>query len=145
MSYNAAGVLAHMASDGPEAWTIKLPERFDLLFLHILELISNYRDHVLSRLTRAINRWDLHSCRNINYRSFLPIIHLAGVTHTPECQLWAIWALTNLTTVTPEKYCPLVIQEGGLTLVEDILNENSTTSENTLEKVKSLADILRYH
>jgi len=127
VSYNAAGVLAHMASDGPEAWTIKLPER----------------DHVLSRLTRAINRWDLHSCRNINYRSFLPIIHLAGVTHTPECQLWAIWALTNLTTVTPEKYCPLVIQEGGLTLVEDILNENSTTSENTLEKVKSLAVILR--
>ena len=27
VSYNAAGVLAHMASDGPEAWTIENPER----------------------------------------------------------------------------------------------------------------------
>ena len=27
VSYNAAGVLAHMASDGPSAWTIKHPER----------------------------------------------------------------------------------------------------------------------
>lgn len=27
VSYNAAGVLAHMASDGQEAWTIDHPER----------------------------------------------------------------------------------------------------------------------
>ena len=27
VSYNAAGVLAHMASDGPEAWTITHPDR----------------------------------------------------------------------------------------------------------------------
>ena len=40
MSYNAAGVLAHMASDGPEAWTIKQPDR----------------EHVLFRMSRAINR-----------------------------------------------------------------------------------------
>jgi len=143
VSYNAAGVLAHMASDGPEAWTIKFPERLEMLMPYILELMNNYRDHVLSRLVRAVNRWDLHSGRNINYRSFLPIIHLAGVAHTPECQLWAVWALANLTTVTPEKYCPLVVQEGGLTLVEDILNENSTKAETAIEKVKSLAEIMR--
>ena len=114
-----------------------------MLMPYILELMNNYRDHVLSRLVRAVNRWDLHSGRNINYRSFLPIIHLAGVAHTPECQLWAVWALANLTTVTPEKYCPLVVQEGGLTLVEDILNENSTKAETAIEKVKSLAEIMR--
>ena len=33
MSYNAAGVLAHMTSDGQAAWTIKHPERF--LYLQI--------------------------------------------------------------------------------------------------------------
>ena len=27
VSYNAAGVLAHITSDGPDAWTIKQPER----------------------------------------------------------------------------------------------------------------------
>ena len=63
VSYNAAGVLAHMASDGPEAWTIKHPERI----------------HVLARMSRAINRWNLKSERNINYRSFAPIIKLAGI------------------------------------------------------------------
>ena len=63
VSYNAAGVLAHMASDGPDSWTIKHPERV----------------HVLSRMSRAINRWNLKSERNINYRSFAPIIKLAGI------------------------------------------------------------------
>ena len=28
VSYNAAGVLAHMASDGPGAWTIQYPDRY---------------------------------------------------------------------------------------------------------------------
>jgi hypothetical protein len=31
VSYNAAGVLAHMASDGPAAWTINDPSRVDVL------------------------------------------------------------------------------------------------------------------
>merc|ERR1712210_163673 len=65
-SYNAAGVLAHMASDGPEAWTVRQPER----------------SFVLDRMVRAINRWDISSSRNINYRSFAPIIRLVGARHT---------------------------------------------------------------
>merc|ERR1711872_585083 len=73
VSYNAAGVLAHMTSDGQAAWTIKHPER----------------EHVLFRMARAINRWDLRSGRNI-----------------------------NLTTVTPEKYCHLVVQEGGMAMLD---------------------------
>ena len=43
VSYNAAGVLAHIASDGPVAWTIETP----------------VREHVLERLERAVNRWRL--------------------------------------------------------------------------------------
>lgn len=52
VSYNAAGVLAHMASDGPEAWTVKEPAR----------------EAVLNRVASAVARWDLHAERNINYR-----------------------------------------------------------------------------
>ena len=40
VSYNAAGVLSHMASDGDQAWTCDTP----------------HRDHVLERLVRAVNR-----------------------------------------------------------------------------------------
>lgn len=52
VSYNAAGVLAHIASDGAECWKIKEPKRED----------------VLNRIVTAIDRWDLDSKRNINYR-----------------------------------------------------------------------------
>lgn len=107
VSYNAAGVLSHMASDGSAAWTISCPAR----------------DHVLERLVRAVNRWDINTNRNINYRSLSPIIGLLSVTHTRECQLWATWAIANLTKFDEPKYCPLVEQEGGLKLIREIVDE----------------------
>ena len=83
VSYNAAGVLAHMASDGAEAWTISEPSRGE----------------VLSRMVEAIEKWTIDTSRNINYRSFEPILRLIRVEHTPQCQHWAVWALANLTRV----------------------------------------------
>lgn len=83
MSYNAAGVLAHIASDGPLDWTIDTPSR----------------DEVLNRMSKAIERWNLNTERNINYRSFEPILGLVRCYETPECQHWAVWALANLTKV----------------------------------------------
>merc|ERR1712029_404007 len=101
------------------------------------------REHVLARMDRAINRWNIKSNRNINYRSFAPIIKLAGVSHTPQCQMWAISALANLTSVTPNKYCKLVLEEGGLTLMEEILNENSDQVKTSVDQVKEWASIVR--
>ena len=111
VSYNAAGVLSHIASDGLAAWTVEAPDR----------------EHVLERLVRAVNRykylvgkyvfiyflsrWRVEEKRNINYRSLAPIISLLGVSHTRECQLWAAWAVANLTLFDEDKYCPLVEEE----------------------------------
>ncbi|XP_041986251.1 protein zer-1 homolog [Aricia agestis] len=106
VSYNAAGVLAHMASDGPEAWTVEEPAR----------------EAVLERIAAAVERWNLRVERNINYRSFEPILGLLSAHHTPQCQHWAVWALANLTTVYPEKYCSLVEAEGGIGLLYGLLN-----------------------
>merc|ERR1711963_1012394 len=108
VSYNAAGVLAHIVSDGPEAWKIEEPRRSD----------------VLARMVRAIEGWSLNTKRNINYRSFEPILRLVRVNNTPECQHWAVWALANLTTVDAEKYCSLVENEGGIVLLEELINSN---------------------
>ncbi|XP_032526410.2 protein zer-1 homolog [Danaus plexippus] len=105
VSYNAAGVLAHMASDGPEAWTVFEPAR----------------DAVLERIATAVESWDRRAERNINYRSFEPILSLLHAHHTPQCQHWAVWALANLTTVYPDKYCGLVEAEGGLRLLNALL------------------------
>ncbi|KAJ9584522.1 hypothetical protein L9F63_021132 [Diploptera punctata] len=118
VSYNAAGVLSHMASDGPAAWILKSPKRED----------------VLRRMVAAIERWELHTERNINYRSFEPILYLAKIYHTPECQHWAVWALANLTEVYPTRYCSLVEAEGGLVILEEII-----ANEKPYECIKQLA------
>jgi len=72
-----------MASDGVEAWRIDTPSRED----------------VLQRMVNAIERWNLETERNINYRSFEPILRLIVCYDTPQCQHWAVWALANLTKV----------------------------------------------
>lgn len=77
-------MLAHIASDGAEAWKIKEPSR----------------DEVLVSMVNAIRRWDIKSERNINYRSFEPILGLVRCYETPQCQHWAVWALANLTQVS---------------------------------------------
>ena len=46
----------------------------------------------------AIESWELTTSRNINYRSFEPILRLVDVFDTPQVQHWAVWALANLTT-----------------------------------------------
>ncbi|MPC27462.1 protein zer-1 homolog [Portunus trituberculatus] len=121
VSYNAAGVLSHIASGGPEAWTIDRPTRAE----------------VLERMVAAIERWDLASKRNINYRSFEPILRLLEVYHTPQCQHWAAWALANLTRVYPDKYCSLVEEEGGIQLLQALL-----ASPAPYSRIKILARIV---
>ncbi|XP_034133936.1 protein zer-1 homolog isoform X1 [Drosophila guanche] len=113
VSYNAAGVLAHIASDGADAWTIKSPSR----------------EHVLDRMVAAIQRWNIKSERNINYRSFEPILSLVRCYETPQCQHWAVWALANLTQVYPEKYCQLVEQENGIQILNELIEHESPYSE----------------
>ncbi|XP_067645920.1 protein zer-1 homolog isoform X1 [Eurosta solidaginis] len=113
VSYNAAGVLAHIASDGPGAWTIESPTR----------------DSVLIRMVEAIKRWDIKSERNINYRSFEPILGLVRCYETPQCQHWAVWALANLTQVYPEKYCQLVKQEHGIEILTELIEHPSPYEE----------------
>lgn len=76
--------MAHIASDGPVAWTIREPSR----------------EKVLTSMVEAIRRWDIKSERNINYRSFEPILGLVRCYETPQCQHWAVWALANLTQVS---------------------------------------------
>merc|ERR1712179_147036 len=125
-SINAAEVLSHMASDGPAAWTISCPAR----------------DSVLERLVRAVDTWDINTNRNINYNTLSPIIGLLSVTHTRECQLWATWAIANLTKFDEPRYCPLVEQEGGLQqireIVYDIVSEVLTSNNSVNEKLVNL-------
>lgn len=108
VSYNAAGILSHILSDGAACWE---------------GIRAVFREGVLVRMRRAIDRWPLATKRNINYRSFEPILRLLRCEHTPEAQHWAVWALANLTHVYPDKYCPLVREEGGLEMLEELMQD----------------------
>ncbi|XP_054275660.1 protein zer-1 homolog [Macrosteles quadrilineatus] len=124
VSYNAAGVLSHLASDGEAAWRKGCPDR----------------EVVLSNMVVAIDKWSLETERNINYRSFEPILQLARVRHTPQCQHWAVWALANLTKVYPDKYCTLVEAEGGVEILKELILDDSP-----YEKTKELAHLVLEH
>ncbi|XP_037079743.1 zyg eleven-related protein 1-like [Pollicipes pollicipes] len=100
ISYHAAGVLSNMLSDGVSAWTLAEPSCAE----------------VMSRLERAIRAWNVAAERSINYRSLRPIIRLLRCD-VPESQLWAAWALANLTQAMPERYGRMVEDEGGARLL----------------------------
>jgi Zyg-11 family protein len=122
--------LAHIASDGAECWKIKEPNRED----------------VLNRIVTAIDRWDIESKRNINYRyrpdrssvnhsssysfyrfvfkrSFEPILRLLNMDHTPQCQYWAVWALANLTRVYGKilLFVPFFLSEMPILLFSNLM------------------------
>uniref|UniRef100_A0A8C2ZGU5 Protein zer-1 homolog n=1 Tax=Cyclopterus lumpus TaxID=8103 RepID=A0A8C2ZGU5_CYCLU len=113
VSYNACGVLSHIVFDGPEVWSMEEP----------------LRDTVMDKMWAAIRSWDVSSRRNINYRSFEPILRLLPQSISPVSQHWATWALFNLVSVYPSKYCPLLIKEGGITLLEKVLELESSHPE----------------
>uniref|UniRef100_A0A674PPT3 Protein zer-1 homolog n=1 Tax=Takifugu rubripes TaxID=31033 RepID=A0A674PPT3_TAKRU len=113
VSYNACGVLSHIMFDGPEVWSMEEPQR----------------DRVMEKMWDAIQSWDVSSRRNINYRSFEPILRLLPQSISPVSQHWATWALYNLVSVYPNKYCPLLIKEGGVRLLEKVLELESSQPE----------------
>uniref|UniRef100_A0A8C7U5B6 Protein zer-1 homolog n=1 Tax=Oncorhynchus mykiss TaxID=8022 RepID=A0A8C7U5B6_ONCMY len=119
VSYNACGVLSHIVFDGPEAWGMEEP----------------LRDTVMDKMMAAIQSWDVTSRRNINYRSFEPILRLLPQSIAPVSQHWATWALFNLVSVYPSKYCPLLVKEGGIVLLEKVL-ELQTSHEETKDMAR---------
>ena len=82
--YNCAGVLANILSDGLEAWNIG-------------PIID--QSIVNDEMYQTVQTWDLRRQRTINYRSLAPILRLLNENYPTGCIMWAVWAMTNLTTV----------------------------------------------
>ncbi|ESO12948.1 hypothetical protein HELRODRAFT_105637 [Helobdella robusta] len=122
VSYNACGVLANIMYDGASVWCLSHPDR----------------QMVRKRMVKAIKRWNMRAERNINYRSFAPILKLLDCHHTPEVQLWAVWALCNLTKVYLKKYCPILRNENGLDKLAELFQMS-----NVKEIKKLSARVLR--
>ncbi|CAI2349069.1 unnamed protein product [Caenorhabditis sp. 36 PRJEB53466] len=126
ISYNSAGVLAHMVSDGEEVW----------------KTMTVCRHEVMKQIVQATSTWKLATRRFINYRSFRPILRLLPLYHAYASQHWAVWALANLTTTDGEKYCAYVRDEGGVPLLEE-LSLNITTTSEIRQLARTVLDNIR--
>lgn len=112
--YNACGILAHIVSDGRKFWDENLPTTQRKLFLDAMK--------------SAIDKWPINSRRNINYRSFEPIVRLLEIDVAAEAQYWAVFALTNLTRINPSKYCPMLLPHDGLAKLRQLAKPGMTES-----------------
>lgn len=101
VSYFAAGIMAHLAAEGPAAW-----KRCD-----------NLREIILQELGEVVISWDPPEGEMVAYRSFYPFISLLTCYDAPQVQLWAVWAIHHVCTKNPQRYCPMLEAEEGSTIL----------------------------
>ncbi|XP_015836544.1 protein zyg-11 homolog isoform X2 [Tribolium castaneum] len=82
VSYFAAGIVAHLASDGAEQWTVG----------------SHTREEMLGELKNAVSQWKVPDSEMVAYRSFRPFFSLLRIEMDYQVQLWAVWAIHHVCT-----------------------------------------------
>ncbi|KAG5881719.1 hypothetical protein JTB14_037935 [Gonioctena quinquepunctata] len=110
VSYFAAGIIAHLASEGEEHWTLK----------------THTRDEILAALNSTVSQWKVPDNEMVAYRSFKPFFSLLRIDMNYQVQLWAVWAIHHVCTKNPKRYCRMLFEEKGHTILKDlIIYENS--------------------
>merc|ERR1719193_1549766 len=97
VSYFAAGILAHLASDTRPHWNTSSVNK---------KLISQ-------ELWSVVSAWKLPEEEMVAYRSFKPFFPLLDDKQDESVQLWAVWAIHHVCTKNPRRYCQMVAGQGG--------------------------------
>ncbi|XP_005110536.1 protein zyg-11 homolog B [Aplysia californica] len=106
VSYFAAGILAHLCSDGDTAWrNIAGLDRYD----------------ILEDLRSVVSGWDQPKSEMVAYRSFSPFFPLLQ-SLDPPIQLWAVWAIHHVCSKNGKRYLTLLDSEGGPEHVQRLMN-----------------------
>ncbi|XP_077982057.1 protein zyg-11 homolog B-like [Glandiceps talaboti] len=124
VSYFAAGVVAHIISDGAERWPLSM----------------ELRNELHDCLYKTVNDWELPDSTVVAYRSFHPFFPLLRCTDTPAAQLWAVWAMLYVCNIH-DRYCPLLLADGGLPLLKQLLS-NPATNLKVRETVAKVLELL---
>ncbi|KAF5291794.1 hypothetical protein FQA39_LY14282 [Lamprigera yunnana] len=119
VSYFAAGIVAHLASDGLCCWTVN---RYS-------------RDEMLIELEKAVTQWKVPDSEMVAYRSFKPFFPLMSRQMDYPVQLWAVWAIHHVCTKNPVRYCFMLHEEKGVLYLLDLMEDKTTHKD-----VKSLAE-----
>ncbi|KAG7188107.1 hypothetical protein KM043_015956 [Ampulex compressa] len=103
-AYFAAGIAAHLLSDGPSAWsgTPSQPSR----------------EQLLDQLAHAITHWQTPQGEMVAYRTFQPFYPLLRCSESYPVQLWAVWAIHHVCTKNPKRYCSMLVKEGGIEILK---------------------------
>jgi Zyg-11 family protein len=106
VSYFAAGIVAHLASDGADQWTVA----------------SHTRAEMLGELKSAVSQWKVPDSEMVAYRSFRPFFTLLRIDMDYQVQLWAVWAIHHVCTKNPKRYCVMLQEEKGHLLLNELIS-----------------------
>lgn len=110
VSYFAAGIVAHLASDGPVHWKatcVSLQE-------------------MLHELGEVVQSWKSPDTEMVAYRSFNPFFPLLRCQSAHEVQLWAVWAMHHVCSKNPKRYCAMLVDEKGIDVLQGMLGTPET-------------------
>jgi len=113
VSYFAAGIVAHLASDKPERWLVH----------------GTPKQVITGELWSVVSHWDYPQEEMVAYRSFKPFFPLLVPKQEEAVQLWAVWAIHHVCTKNPARYCGMLAAQGGHTVLLDLVREPSTHSK----------------
>ncbi|CAH1132300.1 unnamed protein product [Ceutorhynchus assimilis] len=132
VSYFAAGIVAHLASDGEQVWkSWKVP--------------TYSRLEMLDALAQAVSAWKIPESEMVSYRSFKPFFPLLRVDMDHQVQSWAVWAIHQVCSKNPNRYCQMLYEERGHVLLNDLINFGNVhpdirqISEQILQALKEQA------
>lgn len=120
VSYFAAGIVAHLASDGEEAWRA---------------IAGMERSDILDELEQVVTAWEQPQGEMVAYRSFCPFFPLLDSYDTPSVQHWAVWAIQHVCTRNGDRYCPLLLEEGGVERIRNLIS--AYPSDSMLSKISA--------
>jgi len=122
VSYFAAGILSHLCSS--EEWEVEE---------------SVPRQNVLDELEKRVQSWDNPQGEMVAYRSFRPFFKLLQCS-MKEVQLWAIWAIRHVCTKNPQRYCPMLREEGGDVIIKAMTRTAVDPLASHLSQVINILD-----
>ncbi|XP_013407895.1 protein zyg-11 homolog B [Lingula anatina] len=109
VSYFAAGIVSHLISVEP-LWLGRQALRKELLL----------------ELGQAVGCWSQPNNEMVAYRSFHPFFPLLQCGSPSEVQLWAVWAIHHVCSKNASRYCPMLKEEGGSSLIRALLRSADT-------------------
>lgn len=114
VSYFAAGIISHLASESIQKW-----------------LVVSAKEDILKELRDVVLQWEQPEGEMVAYRSFNPFFPLLRCFDCPAVQLWAVWAIQHVCTKNSTRYCPMLEKEGGTDIMMELIN-NPGTDENVV-------------